>query len=157
MKKSQTPKTLMVSAIQHGTVIDHIPPGKATDIVRLLKIPRNGHRVTVGMNLDSRAMGKKDLVKIEGLFLSPEEASQVALVAPDATVNIIKNFSLAKKFTVTLPETVERMLFCPNPTCITNHERMATAFTVRKFKKEILLTCRYCEKTFPYAHTPRAH
>lgn len=141
-------KTLIVSAIKHGTVIDHIPTGRATDIVRLLKVPRNGHRVTVGMNLDSRAMGKKDLIKIEGLAVSPDEANRVALLAPEATINIVKNFKVTKKFTVTLPPLIERALLCPNPTCITNDERTHTAFGVRKLKKAILLTCRYCEKTF---------
>lgn len=154
--KKQIQKTLIVSAINNGTVIDHIPPGRAVEIIRMLKVPRSGHRVTVGMNLDSRLKGKKDLVKIEGLALSAEEASHVALMAPDATVNIIKNFAVAKKFTVTLPPIIERMLCCPNPTCITNHERMVTAFSVKKFKKDIRLSCRYCEKTFPYADASRA-
>lgn len=148
MTQKPTPKTLIVSAIKDGTVIDHIPTGKGTDIIRILKVPKNGHRVTIGMNLDSRAMGKKDLIKIEGLALSADEASRVALLAPEATINIIKHFDVVKKFSIELPKIIERILICPNPTCITNHERMQTTFGIKKIKKHILLSCRYCEKTF---------
>jgi aspartate carbamoyltransferase regulatory subunit len=141
-------KTLSVSAITNGTVIDHIPVGRATDIIRILHVPRNGERVTVGMNLDSRAMRKKDLIKIEGLAMSEEEANRVALLAPEATINIIKQYEVVKKFSVSMPDRIERMIPCPNPTCITNHENMTTVFTAKKFKKTVLLTCRYCEKLF---------
>ena len=100
------------------------------------------------MNLDSRAMGKKDLIKIENMALSPDEANRVALLAPTATINIIKNYTVTKKFPVEIPGVVERILSCPNPTCITNHDRMSTKFSVKKFKKHLLLTCAYCERIF---------
>lgn len=143
-----TNKTLLVSAIKNGTVIDHIATGKAADILSLLRIEREQHRVTIGMNLESSFMGKKDLIKIEGFSISDEQAGRIAILAPAATINIIKNYSVIKKFPVQMPDAIERIMLCQNPTCITNHDRMQTKFTVKKFKKNILLTCAYCEKIF---------
>ncbi len=143
-----TPQELLVSAIKDGTVIDHITAGRALKIIRVLRLPDHKKVVTVGLNLPSRAMGHKDLIKVEGRELTPEEANEVALLAPEASINIIKNYKVTKKFKVQIPQTIERVVVCPNPKCITNFERMTTLFSVKRYGTVIKLSCKYCEKIF---------
>ena len=91
-------KELSVSAIENGTVIDHIPAGQGMRIVRLLKLADHKKKVTLGLNLPSKSLGYKDLIKVEGREISVEEANQIALFAPKASINIIRNFQIQKKF-----------------------------------------------------------
>lgn len=140
--------TLSVAAIQHGTVIDHVAAGNALKIIRLLQLPAGSRQVTVGLNLPSRKMGLKDLIKVEGAELSKEDVDRVAILAPSATINIIKRYAVVKKLMVEVPETIEHLFHCPNPTCITNHESMMTSFVTLKTKRDLSLRCRYCEKKF---------
>ena len=42
-------------------------------------------------------LGTKDLIKIENKSLSPDDYKKVAKIAPDATVNTIKNFKIVDK------------------------------------------------------------
>jgi len=146
--KSIKPPELLVAAIKNGTVIDHITAGQALKIVRFLSLPKHKKVVTLGLNLPSKAMGIKDIVKVEGRELTPEEVNEVAIVAPKASVNIIRNYQIAEKFKVTLPEFTERFVICPNKACITNHEAMGVYFYVKPEGKEVKLKCRYCEKEF---------
>lgn len=140
-------KTLSVSAIKDGTVIDHIAPGFAMTIVHLLRVMESKHCVTIGMNLSS-SMGLKDLIKIEGRFLTEKETHEIALFAPKATINFVKNYKIEKKIKASLPEIIEKILVCPNHRCITNSETMSTWFFVEAFKNKINLRCKYCEKIF---------
>lgn len=144
-------KTLSVSAIKSGSVIDHIAAGSALKIISLLKLADNEKRVTVGLNLKSQSMGLKDLIKIENFFLSPTHAAQIAIFAPHATINVIENYKVAKKFQVQMPEAAVGILLCPNPRCITQSESIQTLFTVEENNSSILLRCRYCEKLFPHS------
>lgn len=141
-------KKLLVSAIKNGTVIDHIPAGQALKIIRVLNLAAHQKLVTVGLNLPSKLMGFKDLIKVAERELTPDEANQVAILAPHATINIIKNYQVAKKFKVQIPEKIERLLICPNPKCITNHEPMKSVFEIKTRGKEIITRCQYCEKVF---------
>lgn len=143
-------KTLSVAAIGQGTVIDHIPAGEGMRIVRLLKLAGHHHQVTLGLNLPSKSMGYKDLIKVEGREVTEDEANQIAVFAPKATINIIRDFQLAKKFAVTLPEKVNKVLRCPNERCITNHEATTTRFEVSKRARSVQLKCYYCEKSFAH-------
>lgn len=141
-------KTLTVSAIKNGTVLDHIRLGAALKIFKFLNLPFGKYPVTIGLNFPSKSMGQKGLIKIQDRELTEEELGGVAFFSPQATVNIIRDYKLVKKFRVTLPAIIEKMISCPNPTCITNNERMATTFFTRPEKKEVLLQCKYCEKIF---------
>jgi len=141
------PKELLVSAIKDGTVIDHIAAGQALAIIRILGLSDYQKVVTVGLCLPSHAMGKKDLLKIEGRELNAAEANEVALFAPQATVNIIRNYKITKKFAVKLPELVESFIVCPNRACITNHESITTVFYIIP-GKSARVRCQYCEKIF---------
>ena len=142
-------KTLSVSAIKEGTVIDHIGAGQALKIIRILKLQVDEHPITLGLNLKSKSMGLKDLIKIENVFLTEGQASQIAVFSPTATVNVIEHYKVAKKFRVELPPAIAGLLLCLNPRCITRHESIPTLFTVQENNSRVLLRCRFCEKVFP--------
>ncbi len=141
-------KKLLVAAIKDGTVIDHIKAGHALKIIRLLNLADHNKLVTVGLNLPSKATRIKDLIKVEGRELTPEETSRIAIFAPQGTINIIKNYEVIKKFHAQMPDIVEYVIVCPNINCITNHEHMDSKFHVSEDKGEITLKCHYCEKSF---------
>jgi aspartate carbamoyltransferase regulatory subunit len=141
-------KTLPVSAIKNGTVIDHIRPGQAPRIMHLLHVLASKNKVTVGLNLPSKLIGLKDLLKIENRVLTPDEANEIVIFAPEATINIIKDFEVTEKITTHLPQRVLHVFLCPNPVCITHNEPVSSAFHIEDQGKQVKLTCHYCEKTF---------
>ena len=141
-------KTLSVAAIKNGTVIDHIPAGQALRIIRLLNLITSKHKITLGLNLPSKSMGHKDVLKIEARILSEAEASDVIVFAPKATINLIENFEVTKKISPRLPEAIKNVFICPNAICITHTEPVASFFYIDEQNKRIKLTCKYCEKRF---------
>ena len=139
-------RELIVSKIENGTVIDHIPAGRALAVLRVLGITgKEGMRVALVMNVESSKLGKKDIVKIEGRELTPEEVNIISAVAPTATINIIRNFEVVKKFKVSPPEVIKGRFKCKNPTCITNAPREPVEPTFYLVRKEPpLFVCAYC-------------
>ncbi|WP_462281691.1 aspartate carbamoyltransferase regulatory subunit [Salinivirga cyanobacteriivorans] len=138
-------KTLSVSAIQKGTVIDHIPADSLFDVLSILKLDELDSQITFGTNLKSQKYGTKALIKLEGTFFKADEINRIALVAPDAKLNIIEDYHVVEKKDVGLPDEVEGIAKCMNPKCVTNHESIVTRFTVID-KKHVDLKCHYCEK-----------
>uniref|UniRef100_A0A7C4BD52 Aspartate carbamoyltransferase regulatory chain n=1 Tax=Ignisphaera aggregans TaxID=334771 RepID=A0A7C4BD52_9CREN len=138
--------TLVVSKIRDGTVIDHIPAGKALDIINVLGIAgKEGLRIAILMNVESKKLGKKDIIKVEGRRLSPEDVSAIALIAPTATINIIEDFAVVEKYKVAVPNVVVSVLACPNPTCISNKKGEVLKTRFRLVSREPLkLQCEYC-------------
>lgn len=141
-------KTRSVSAIRNGTVIDHIPNGQALRIIQLLNLAHSSYCITIGMHLLSKRMGNKDLIKIESKVLSDEEASQVVVFAPEATINIIEEFSVTKKVITHLPAAIKKFVICPNESCITHTDKVNSYFYIDAFGEQIMLNCKYCEKQF---------
>ena len=140
-------KIMEVRAIENGTVIDHIPSDCLFKIIKILNLDKESHRITFGTNLESKRMGTKAIIKINDRYCQPDEINRIAIVAPMAMVNIIKNYQVAEKLQVKAPEHIEGFVKCANPKCITNNEPMSTSFNVLKGKNgEITLKCRYCEK-----------
>jgi aspartate carbamoyltransferase regulatory subunit len=139
-------KTLRVSKIKNGTVIDHITSGQALDVVKLLGINgRSGGVVTIAMNVPSRTLGLKDVVKVEGRELLSEEVDKIALIAPHASINIIRNFRVSEKQRVKLPTIIHGTINCANPTCISSNDRepVKPIFYVEK-EEPLILKCHYC-------------
>lgn len=142
----KTPKKLKVKSIKNGTVIDHITANKALSVLRILDLPNEKRTVTIAMNVLSSQMGSKDIVKIEGRELEPGEVDKIALIAPSATINIIRDYEIAEKGKVHLLNEITDILECPNPNCITNaDEPVKTKFYVIS-KKPVSLRCYYCER-----------
>lgn len=125
-----TDKTLLVEAIQSGTVIDHIPAGQALHIVELLRIKDHPEAVTLGLNLVSKRLGKKDIIKIGGRLLTEAEAGEIAVFAQGARINLIKHYKVINKMIAALPEVLKKILVCPNANCITRCEPVDTLFHV---------------------------
>jgi aspartate carbamoyltransferase regulatory subunit len=141
---------LQVEAIKCGTVIDHIPAQVGFKLLSLFKLTQTDQRITIGLNLPSNAQGRKDIIKIENTFLTEQQVNQLALYAPQATVNRIDNYEVVAKLTPALPERIEGVLRCPNSNCISRSEPVASSFSVKLHQQEIHLQCKYCEKEFEH-------
>lgn len=139
---------LKIKAIENGTVIDHITANKTLHILKILGLPDNEIKnITVAMNVSSKEFGRKDILKIENRELDHEELNQVALIAPEATINIIRDFKPIKKNKIVLPKKITSIIKCTNPKCITNHENepITTIFNVVTENPPVV-RCHYCEK-----------
>jgi len=133
---------LRVSKIRSGTVIDHVRGGQALNVLAILGIDGSeGEEVSVGMNVPSDRLARKDIVKVEGRELSQDEVDVLSLIAPDATINIVRDYEVVEKSRVERPEVVEGVLSCPNPGCITTgDEPVDSRFEVL----EDGVRCSYC-------------
>jgi len=141
-------KAYKVYKIENGTVIDHIPAGKGLQVIKVLGLGKktNNYFIALGMNLQSKKHDYKDLVKIENKELSEEEINKIALLAPIATMNIIRNSRIAKKYTVRIPENINGIIKCSNPNCITNNEQNITTKFCLIQKNPLKIRCHYCER-----------
>jgi aspartate carbamoyltransferase regulatory subunit len=139
---------LLIRRIKEGTVIDHIRSGEALRVLQILGITgKEGEIVSVAMNVPSSKLEKKDVVKVANRFLKSEETDKLALVAPLATVNIIKNYRVAEKRKVELPELFRNLLKCPNPTCVSNMPGEPIVSTIEVIDRETpLLKCTFCQR-----------
>jgi aspartate carbamoyltransferase regulatory subunit len=138
-------KELKVSAIENGTVIDHIPARNLFQVVRILNLEKYDSQILIGMNLDSHKYGQKGILKLSNKFFKSEEINKIALVAPTATMIVIKDFQIVEKRQVEIPDDIIKIVKCFNPNCITNHENIITRFRVVD-KEDLRLQCHYCEK-----------
>lgn len=136
---------LQVAALENGTVIDHIPSEKLFTVVSLLGLEHMGCNITIGFNLESKKLGKKGIIKIADKFFDDEEINRISVVAPNVKLNIIRNYKVAEKKEVCMPDELKGIVKCANPKCITNNEPMATLFHVID-KDKCLIKCHYCEK-----------
>jgi len=146
-------RQLLVSKIENGIVIDHIPAGKAFQVLRLLKVDPKA-RALIAQNVESRSHGAKDLIKIEGSYLTSKEIDLIAFVAPSATLNVIEDWQVKEKRRILLPEQIEGIFSCPNPLCPTNAEYTPprTRFDVEADDgvESIKLRCTYCDSLLYY-------
>ncbi len=143
-----TDKDLRVSKIKDGTVIDHIRGGHALDVVKILGITGKEKRVmTIAINVPSKRFGVKDIVKIEGKALNSQEVNRIALVAPHASINIIHNYAVVEKLEVKLPESIQGIVKCANPCCISNAEEPVISKFYIKSDEPLMLKCHYCGLT----------
>ncbi|MCS7106105.1 MAG: aspartate carbamoyltransferase regulatory subunit [Candidatus Aenigmarchaeota archaeon] len=140
-------KELLVRKIENGTVIDHIPANCGLKVASLLNLEKNNSTTVILMNVPSKKLGKKDIVKVENRELTEKEANRIALIAPSATLNIVRNWEVVEKRKIILPEILEGVVKCPNKNCITNYEEVETKFIVET-KEPLKLRCYFCERVF---------
>jgi aspartate carbamoyltransferase regulatory subunit len=143
--KKEMEDELRVRKIRNGTVIDHIPAGNALTVLKILGISgREGNTISIAINVPSSKAGRKDIVKIEDRELEPQEVDIIALIAPHATINIIRDFKVIEKNRVKLPTTVKGYPRCINPNCVTNtKEPVEPHFTLRS-EQPLRIRCHYC-------------
>ena len=136
---------IMVTAIENGTVIDHIPTEKTYEVASLLNLQELTTPVTIGCNYRSKKIGRKGIIKVADKFFTDEEISRLSVLAPNVVLNIIKDYQVVEKKTVTLPDELVGLVKCNNPKCITNNEPMPTRFHVIN-KETGTIKCHYCER-----------
>jgi aspartate carbamoyltransferase regulatory subunit len=138
-------KQLIVNAIKNGTVIDHIPARNLFKVISILNLEQIDSQITFGTNLESKKLGSKAIIKIADKYFLDDEINKIALVAPQAKLNIIRDYEVIEKRVVEVPDSFVGIVKCVNPKCITNFEEIITKFTVIT-KNEVALKCNYCEK-----------
>jgi aspartate carbamoyltransferase regulatory subunit len=139
-------KELKVAALRNGTVIDHIPADKLYQVVSILHLDTCEHQITIGNNLDSAKVGKKGIIKISDRAFAEDETNKIALIAPNAKINIIRDYLVVEKRPLTLPSEIREIVQCANPKCITNNQPVTTRFHVQLHDGEVMLKCHYCER-----------
>lgn len=139
-------KELKVSAIENGTVLDHIPSNQLFKVINILKLNDCKNQITFGTNLESKLLGKKGIIKVAERYFADDEINRIALIAPEAKINIIKNFEVVEKRVISVPKTIEGFVKCNNPKCITNHQPVRTRFTTKTENGHLKLRCHFCEK-----------
>ena len=144
-KMNSNKKEMAVAALKNGIVIDHIPCASLFKVVNLLGIEKMENNVTIGNNFDSGSMGKKGFIKIADVELPEETLNRIAVIAPNAVINIIRDYEVVNKHSVVLPENLIGIVKCNNPKCISNNEPMRTHFRVID-RATTTLRCHYCER-----------
>ncbi len=138
---------LLVRRIKDGTVIDHIDTGMALIVLKALNITgKEGSVITVAMNVPSSKLERKDIIKVENKFLEPNETNKLALLAPKATINIIRDYKVVEKRKVELPDTFVGIFKCSNPKCVTNSKEEIVPIIDVIDKSKQTLKCRYCSR-----------
>jgi len=138
---------LLVRRIKEGTVIDHIDEGKGLQVLNALRIDgKDGSLITIALNVPSGKFKKKDIIKVENKFLKDDDTNKLAVIVPNATINIIRNYKLVEKRRVALPNEVDRIFRCSNPDCITNSTEHIESVMDVIDKKGRILKCRYCSR-----------
>jgi aspartate carbamoyltransferase regulatory subunit len=135
-------KERLVAAIEHGTVIDHIPAEKTYQVASLLGLFDLKTPVTIGFNYPSKKVGSKGIIKVSDKFFTDDEISRLSVVAPNVILSIIRDYEVVEKKAVLTPDEIKGIVKCNNPKRITNNEPMQTHFHVANG----VLTCHYCEK-----------
>jgi len=138
---------LIVRRIKDGTVIDHLKAGKGLQVLNALGINgSDGSVITIALNVPSAKISKKDIIKVENRFLKDDDTNKLALISPEATVNIIKGYKLVEKRRVTLPNKIERIFRCSNPDCISNSNEKIESIMDVVDKTGLILRCKYCTR-----------
>jgi aspartate carbamoyltransferase regulatory subunit len=137
-----------VAKLRSGTVVDHLRAGTALRCLGILGVPREGV-VTVGLNLPSRKLRLKDILKIENRVLNASELARIALLNPRATVCVIEEFQVVRKIPLELPTAIDGVVRCPNPSCVTRHDPVTPRVRVES-SDPVRLRCHYCERRIRY-------
>jgi len=146
-----TEKELRVRKIKNGTVIDHISPGNALNVLKIVGITgKEGMIISIAMNVPSKKSGLKDVVKIENRELAPEEINRIALISPNATINIIRDYEVIHKKKVSLEKKIQGVIKCLNPNCITNGNEPVKSFFRIEQTNPISIRCEYCDRIMDY-------
>jgi aspartate carbamoyltransferase regulatory subunit len=148
MTPTPTTREVKISPIRNGTVIDHVGNGVSLDVLRILGVDEidKDSTISVALHVRSQKMGWKDIVKVENMELSPRKVNAIALIAPTATISIIRDFKVREKRAVDLPDRVVGVVRCPNGNCISNQKEPIESEFVVDHRRPVVLRCDYCER-----------
>ncbi|WP_195516291.1 aspartate carbamoyltransferase regulatory subunit [Paraclostridium bifermentans] len=135
---------LQITSIKNGFMLDHIKAGMGVKIFRYLHLDKLGHQVALIINADSKKMGKKDIIKIE----NSEEINYtvLGLLSPGITINEVRNEVIVNKIKPELPERIQDILICENPSCITSQEKYIPHNFRLVDREKGIYKCEYCEQ-----------
>ena len=134
---------MTIDSIKNGVVIDHIPAGKSMTLYRYLKLDEVDCSVALLRNVHSNKLGKKDIIKIDGDLDMNWDV--LGYLAPDCTVNVIRDGVIVEKRFLQLPEKLTGVIQCKNPRCITTIEQELTHIFKLTNPKKGVYRCIYCE------------
>ena len=138
-------KDLRITPIKNGTVIDHVVPGTALKVLELLKIDVSENKeISIAMWAHSEKLGHKDIIKVEDMELKPNQVNLLAMLTPNATISIIRDFKVVKKFKVELPREIEGIVKCENLNCITNQKEPVPSKLLKVRDEPQVYRCYYC-------------
>jgi aspartate carbamoyltransferase regulatory subunit len=136
-----------IADLKNGINIDHIPHGQVLFIIQTLGLFNSDKQVGLGLNLPSNRLGCKDLLKIADYYLSESEISTVSLFAPNATLSIIKDYTVISKTTLILPKHIDNLIICPNTRCVSRQYKSKFTTAIDR-KNNLKVKCHYCEQEF---------
>jgi len=134
---------MTVDSIQDGIVIDHISAGRGMKIYELLGLNAAGVPVAMMMNVASGKLGRKDIIKIDGVI--PMNLDVIGYVDPGATVNVIRGGKLVEKKNIDMPERLENVIRCKNPRCVSTTEQELPQVFLLKDRARKEYRCAWCE------------
>ncbi|MBD3193787.1 MAG: aspartate carbamoyltransferase regulatory subunit [Candidatus Lokiarchaeota archaeon] len=142
-------ENLRIDRIQKGTVIDHIDAGYALTILNLTGLDESPNLMTIGVNVSSQKYGKKDIVKIENVFLNEIQMQQISILSPNATISLIEDFNVIEKKKVKMPSIIKKLIVCETKTCVSNSQKepIDTEFLVLE-EKPLKIRCAYCDRIY---------
>lgn len=135
-----------IGRIKNGINLDHLPVGSAWYIIKLLKLESIKYPVGIGLNLTSRKLGRKDLIKIEEYHLSPRDLELISIFARGATYSEIKDYEVVNKFQIACPEQVADLIVCPNHRCVSHQYK--SLFHLQHKNQGLIAKCHYCENSY---------
>ncbi|MDG6964660.1 MAG: aspartate carbamoyltransferase regulatory subunit [Nitrososphaerota archaeon] len=149
---------MLVSRIEEGTVIDHIPDWRADTVSRVLRLDKLARMqadvsVVILQNVTSEHLGRKDIIKIDSWHVDERDADILCLVFPEITVNYIDEGKVSK-YSPKVPDTIEGRVRCPELNCISNTEREPVVSRFVTLKEERLLQCQYCDTLLGFEKVP---
>lgn len=134
---------MKIDSIKNGIVLDHIRAGKSMEIYKALGLEKLECSVAVIQKVQSKKMGKKDIVKIADHF--DLDLDVIGYVDPGITVVVIKDGEVAEKKKVELPEKITNIVKCKNPRCITSVEQELDQVFLLSDRANRVYRCQYCE------------
>ena len=132
-----------IDPIKNGIVIDHIEAGKGMQIYNSLNLSELDCTVAVIKNVPSKKTGKKDIIKIDADIKL--DLDVLGYIAPEVTVNFIKDGVTMEKKKLELPEELKNIIKCKNPRCITSIEQGIEHVFKLVDKQNKIYRCIYCE------------
>lgn len=135
---------LRITSISKGLVIDHIPQGEGIKIFNFLNLDKANYRVALLMNVPSKKMGCKDIIKIENEINI--DLDILGILNENITINVIDQEKIIKKYNPHIPKVITKVIKCKNPRCVTSIENNIENKFLLINKKNKEYCCQYCEE-----------
>lgn len=158
MGDEKVEERMLVRKIEEGTVVDHIPDWKAETVARVLRLDRLAKlqadiSVAILQNVNSKSLGRKDIVKIDRWQVDEKDADILSLIFPTITVNYVNDWKVSK-YSPKVPDVIEGRIRCPELLCITNAEREPVLPKFVTLKRDRMLQCFYCDSLLDFDSVP---